>query len=134
MRAGEHSRRLRTRAPHGRRADPCGGVAVRRAGAGACRRAACSAARARVEPARLAGRLPRMSDHNTDLRDTKYAREIARSVIQWPGDSEARIERLEIKSSGTIEIRLSWWKGGQMMPKPLDLSEHDFMRLIAQGF
>ena len=75
-----------------------------------------------------------MSDHNTDLRDTKYAREIARSVIQWPGDSEARIERLEIKSSGTIEIRLSWWKGGQMMPKPLDLSEHDFMRLIAQGF
>lgn len=68
-----------------------------------------------------------------DLRDTKYAREIARSVLKWPSGDEARIERLEIKSTGKIEIRLSWWKDGQMQPRPLDLSEEDFYRLLVQG-
>jgi len=71
-----------------------------------------------------------MSD---DLRDTKYAREIARSVLKWDGGDEARIERLEIKKTGQIEIRMSWWKDGQMLPRPLDLSEADFFKLIVQG-
>ena len=70
---------------------------------------------------------------SNDLRDTKYAREIARSVLKWKDGSEARIERLEIKSSKQIEIRLSWWKKGKMEPRPLDLSEADFFKLIVQG-
>ena len=68
-----------------------------------------------------------------DLRDTKYAREIARSTLKWPSGDEARIERLKIKSTGKVEIRLSWWKDGQMQPRPLDLPEADFYRLLVQG-
>jgi hypothetical protein len=41
-----------------------------------------------------------MSAQTPDLRETKYAREIARSVLSWDDGGEARIERLEIKSSG----------------------------------
>ena len=68
-----------------------------------------------------------------DLRDTKYATEIARSVLTFPSGDEARIERLLIKSSGSIEIRMSWWKDGRMMMRPLDLGEKDFLRLVAKG-
>jgi hypothetical protein len=28
---------------------------------------------------------------------------------------------------------MSWWKDGQMLPRPLDLSEADFFKLIVQG-
>jgi len=69
-----------------------------------------------------------------DLRDTKYAEELARSVLTFPGGDEARIERLVIKATGSTEIRLSWWKDGKMMMRPLDLGEADFFKLIAQGF
>jgi len=68
-----------------------------------------------------------------DLRDTNYATEIARSVLKFPSGDEARIERLLIKSSNQIEIRLSWWKDGRMMNRPLDLGELDFFRLVAKG-
>jgi hypothetical protein len=69
----------------------------------------------------------------SDLRDTNYAEEIARSVLKFPSGGEARIERLRLKSSGDIEIRLSWWKDGRMQPRPLDLGELDLFRLIAKG-
>jgi len=68
-----------------------------------------------------------------NLRDTSYATEIARSVLTFPSGDEARIERLQIKSSGNIEIRMSWWKNGRMMMRPLDLGEGDFLRLVAKG-
>jgi hypothetical protein len=74
-----------------------------------------------------------MSSHSRRLRDTKYAREIARSILRGPSGDEARIERLEIKATGQIEIRLSWWKDGQMQPRPLDLPEEDFYKLLIQG-
>ena len=67
------------------------------------------------------------------MRDTDYAKEIKSSVLVFPSGDEARIERLLIKSSGQEEIRLSWWKDGRMLPRPLDLSEQDFFRLIVQG-
>lgn len=67
------------------------------------------------------------------LRDTNYATEIARSILKLPSGGEARIERLLIKSSGSIEIRMSWWKDGRMMMRPLDLGESDFLKLVAQG-
>jgi hypothetical protein len=74
-----------------------------------------------------------MSHHSPELRDTKYATEIARSVISSPGGDEARIERLRIKATDQIEIRLSWWKNGQMLPRPLDLTEADFLKLVVLG-
>jgi hypothetical protein len=68
-----------------------------------------------------------------NLRDTDYASELATSILKLPGGDEARIERLRIKSSDSVEIRMSWWKDGRMMMRPLDLGELDFLRLIAQG-
>lgn len=73
------------------------------------------------------------SNNDDELRDTSYATEIAPAVLPLHNGDEARIERLRIKSSGQIEIRTSWWKNGHMMMRPLDLSESDFMKLIAMG-
>ena len=68
------------------------------------------------------------------MRNTKYAEELAMAKLKFPGGSEARIERLRIKSSDEVEIRFSWWKKGRMLPRPLDLSEGALMQLLARGF
>lgn len=62
------------------------------------------------------------------MRDTKYATEQRTSKI---GDS--RIERLFIKEHKQVEIRVSWWPDGRMANRPLDVTEVDFIKLIAQG-
>lgn len=66
----------------------------------------------------------------TDLRDTNYATEIARAVREFPDGSEARLERLHVKSRQAEEIRFSWWKDGNLAPRPLDLEEPDLLKLI----
>ena len=71
----------------------------------------------------------------TALRDTGYARELTRPVVQpYPGGNEIRLERLWIKAQNAVEIRLSWWKDGKMVPRPPDLPEDDFIRMLAEGF
>jgi hypothetical protein len=68
------------------------------------------------------------------LRDTNYAEELVPpAVVTFPSGDEARLERLRIKETDTVEIRLSWWKDGRMMMRPLDLSEADLMKLLAKG-
>lgn len=62
------------------------------------------------------------------MRDTKYAREERTSRV-----GENRIERLFIKEHQREEIRVSWWPKGRMANRPLDVSEADFIGLIAQG-
>jgi hypothetical protein len=74
-----------------------------------------------------------MSEQSPDLRDTNYATEIGRAVLPLSDGNEARIERLIIKSSGQVEIRLSWWKDERMMMRPLDLPESDLMTLLVRG-
>ena len=66
-------------------------------------------------------------------RDTPYAKELKRGTLRLQDDSEARIERLFVKSEGQEEIRLSWWKDGKMVVRPLDLPEQDLISLIAIG-
>lgn len=60
--------------------------------------------------------------------DTKYATEERTSRV---GDN--RIERLFIKAHKQQEIRVSWWPDGRMANRPLDVTEADFITLIAQG-
>lgn len=68
------------------------------------------------------------------MRDTNYATELVPpAVLEFPSGDEARIERLRIKATGQTEIRLSWWKDGRMMMRPLDLSEGDLLKLIARA-
>jgi hypothetical protein len=62
------------------------------------------------------------------MRDTKYATEQRTSKI---GDN--RIERLFIKAHQQEEIRVSWWPDGRMANRPLDVTEPDFIALLAQG-
>ena len=62
------------------------------------------------------------------MRDTKYATERRTSRV---GDN--RIERLFIKAQKQEEIRVSWWPDGRMANRPLDVTERDFIKLIAQG-
>ena len=62
------------------------------------------------------------------MRDTKYAREQRTSKI-----GENRIERLFVKAHQQEEIRLSWWPEGRMANRPLDVTEADFIALLAQG-
>jgi len=65
------------------------------------------------------------------VRETKYARELREpAVVKWPDDSEGRIERLLIKKTNQEEIRFSWWKGGKIATRPLDLAEDDLITLF----
>ena len=62
------------------------------------------------------------------MRDTKCATEQRTSKL---GDSG--IERLFIKEHKQVEIRGSWRPDGWMANRPLDVTEADFIKLIAQG-
>jgi hypothetical protein len=59
---------------------------------------------------------------SANLRDTSYATELSTSTFTSSGGDEARVERLWIKELEREEIRLSWWKDGRLLPRPLDLS------------
>ena len=75
----------------------------------------------------------------TGLRDTEYATEIATASLSFDDAQEAceeaRIERLDVKGrggnrGGQEEIRFSWWREGRMLPRPLDLTEDDLLKLL----
>jgi hypothetical protein len=66
------------------------------------------------------------------VRETAYARELARAVLEYPG-GEVRIERLYVKDPGQEEIRFSWWPDGKMAQRPLDLPEDDLLALFKKG-
>ena len=63
------------------------------------------------------------------MRDTPYAREIV-TASDTLGQS---IERIFVKEYGRDEIRFSWWKGGNMVVRPLDLPEEELLPLMAQA-
>ena len=67
------------------------------------------------------------------MGDTDYATLISESILPFENGEEARIERIRIKASGKEEIRFSWWKDGNIVPPPLDLSEDALWKLIAKG-
>ena len=67
-----------------------------------------------------------------ELRDTTYARELARAVLPYPG-GEVRIERLHVKEPAQDEIRFSWWPGEKMAQKPLDVPEPDLLLLFEKA-
>jgi hypothetical protein len=62
------------------------------------------------------------------MRDTPYATERATFAL---GDS--RIERIYVKEEQQEEIRISWWPGGNMANRPLDVPEDQLIALIAGG-
>lgn len=63
-----------------------------------------------------------------DLNDTSDARRLrmSRKGNDW-------IERLSIASTGEEVIRLSSWPEGQTANGPMELSEDEFIALLAQG-
>ena len=62
------------------------------------------------------------------MRDTQYAKEIATAKI-----GQARVECIYVKEAQQNEIRFSWWKDGNIVPRALDLPEEDLLDLIAKG-
>jgi hypothetical protein len=64
------------------------------------------------------------------MRDTDYATELA---MAEDGHGQ-RIERLHIKAYDRPEIRFSWWPGGAMAPRPLDLPEDELLSLMGLAF
>jgi hypothetical protein len=67
------------------------------------------------------------------MRDTPYATELATASLSY-GQEEARIEKIHVKDAGQDEIRFSWWKNGNIVPRPLDIPEDDFLKLLETGF
>ena len=67
------------------------------------------------------------------MRDTPYATEIATGSHTFNVDEEARVERIFIKRQGEEQIRFSWWKNGNMLPRPLDLNEDELFDLLQNG-
>jgi hypothetical protein len=76
-------------------------------------------------------------ESTTVLRDTEYARELARASVRFEDakddNEEARIERLDNKQTGQVEIRFSWWRDGQLKLRPLDLSEGKLLELLREA-
>jgi hypothetical protein len=69
------------------------------------------------------------------MRDTDYATELRRASLPY-GEHELRVERLFVKEEGQEEIRFSWWKNGNIVPRPLDLPEDgliDLFRLAVEA-
>jgi hypothetical protein len=68
------------------------------------------------------------------LRDTAYAEELVEpAVYRFNDESEGRIEHLRFKvgdAAGKEGYRLSWWRDGRMLPRPLDLAEDEFIALL----
>jgi hypothetical protein len=68
------------------------------------------------------------------LRNTAYAEELAEpAVIVFPGGSEGRIEYLKFKQgdvSGEDGYRFSWWRDARLLPRPLDVTEEECLRLF----
>jgi len=66
------------------------------------------------------------------MRDTSYAREIATAEV-----GDVRIERILVKAEnggqGQDEIRFSWWPGGNMANRPLDIPEPVLLALMAEA-
>lgn len=71
------------------------------------------------------------------LRETASSTELARGVVRFtePG-LEGRLERLRLKQApytGDEEIRFSFWRDEKLIPKPLNLSEDQFLELLGNG-
>lgn len=60
------------------------------------------------------------------MRDTPYATEI-KTVSDQHGQS---IERIFVKEYQRDEIRFSWWHGGNIVARPLDIPESDLLPLM----
>lgn len=54
-----------------------------------------------------------------------YATKIAHVEVD-----ECRIERIRVVKFDQEEIRFSWWPNGKFAPRPLDLPEHDLLKLM----
>jgi len=68
------------------------------------------------------------------MRDTDYATELA--TARLPSDDgvhECRVERIFVKEENQEEIRFSWWKNGNIVPRPLDLPEEQLLQLLSRG-
>ncbi len=67
-------------------------------------------------------------------RDTEYALEIETARLpSGKGNDVVAIERLYVKGAAQYEIRFSWWKGKQMMDRPLDLPESELLPLMREA-
>ncbi len=69
----------------------------------------------------------------SELRETKYAKELARATREYSPNDEVRLERLYIKEHERDEIRFSWWPNGKMAQKPLDVTEEQLLDLLEEG-
>ena len=67
------------------------------------------------------------------LRETAYAGLIREGRLPLGDGHEFRIERLYVKDEGAEEIRLSWWKNGVMMMRPMDATEEELINLLDVG-
>jgi hypothetical protein len=68
------------------------------------------------------------------MRDTDYAEELCEPAsIMFPSGSEGRIERLFVKKAQVDAIRFSWWKDGNLVTRPLDLTEEELLKLFEDG-
>jgi hypothetical protein len=69
-----------------------------------------------------------------ELRDTDYAQERKPPAsIEFPGGGLGKVECLQFKkgpAAGKIGYRFSWWKDGKMTPRPLDVTEDEFIELF----
>ena len=68
------------------------------------------------------------------MRSTTYADELTDpAVYSFPDDSEGRIERLQFKqgpAEGQMGYRFSWWRDNRIIPRPLDVTESEFIALM----
>lgn len=67
------------------------------------------------------------------LRKTKYAELCAQSVLDLDDGTEIRFERIWVKSRQEELLRWTWWKGGRMVPRPVEMSEAQILECLEKG-
>jgi hypothetical protein len=72
------------------------------------------------------------------MRDTAYATELQTAQYHWGAEPDpnnhVRIERLFVKPDGDEEIRFGWWSNGNLVIRPVDMTETQWAGAIAVAF
>jgi hypothetical protein len=65
-----------------------------------------------------------------EMPDLPYASKVRHGAASFAAGEEARIERIYINALQREEIRFSWWRHGQFMLRPLDVTEDELLVLF----
>jgi len=66
------------------------------------------------------------------IKETNYCYVLAQAKIDYANNNSIYLERIFTKG-GCEEIRLAWWSGGKLAPRPADIDAVDWVALFTDA-